>query len=323
MAVDEAEGPVLDEMAAGEPLVGPGKDEGAGRAHGESAANLPGKNARLLRLAFAHGVDAELRQHQRAVDREIVEAREIAAERPLLMQIDVEAEEIGEVDGQILGRGKVRVADETVGMDLLDRRHQPLEKAAHALGTMPAHDVGRDLVADEIGKKSAVPVEAAHRVGDAADDVGLEKRIIEEGDVLRPGNAGQHLETRLGGSVEEGERRRSKNAHRVGAHLPHHPEVLRHRLVVRELRSIGAQRKGSVGHAFDEELFVARKKELALHPDRRRVRGRAGLLAWHDGGVDRLHDAMNSRDVWTGAVRPTAAAARAAPKLRGPCLGRR
>ena len=59
-------------MAAGEPLVGPSEDEGAGDARGERGADLPGENSRLLLLAAVHRIDAELGQHQRLVDRQIV-----------------------------------------------------------------------------------------------------------------------------------------------------------------------------------------------------------------------------------------------------------
>ena len=43
LAVDEAERPVLDQVAAGEPLVGPGKYESAGNPGRERGADLPGQ----------------------------------------------------------------------------------------------------------------------------------------------------------------------------------------------------------------------------------------------------------------------------------------
>ncbi len=99
-------------MAAGEPLVGPGEDEGAGDAGLECGAHLPGEDPALLFVAFAHRVDAEFGQHQRPVDGEVVQPRDIAAKRGLIVEIDVEAEKIGEIDRQIFGRRKVGVADQ-------------------------------------------------------------------------------------------------------------------------------------------------------------------------------------------------------------------
>src|SRR5207248_1911575 len=103
VAVGQAERPILDQMTAGEPLVGPGEDECAGDTGGKRGAHLPGQNVRLLLLAVTHRVDAELGQYQRLVDREIVQPGDVAAERGLLVQIYVEAEEIGEIDRQVFG----------------------------------------------------------------------------------------------------------------------------------------------------------------------------------------------------------------------------
>ena len=99
-------------MAAGEPLVGPGKDAGAGDPGGEGGMDLPGQDIALPVLALADRIDAELGQHQRPVDGEVVQAGDIAAKRGLVVQVDVEADEIREVDRQIFGRWKVGVAHE-------------------------------------------------------------------------------------------------------------------------------------------------------------------------------------------------------------------
>ena len=50
LAVDEAERPILDQMAAGEPFVGPGKDESAGDPRLERGADLPGQDPLLALL---------------------------------------------------------------------------------------------------------------------------------------------------------------------------------------------------------------------------------------------------------------------------------
>jgi hypothetical protein len=49
----------------------------------------------------------KLGQYQRLIDRQIVQPRDIAAERRLVMQIDVEAEKIGEIDVRYSVEGKL------------------------------------------------------------------------------------------------------------------------------------------------------------------------------------------------------------------------
>ena len=140
--VDEAKGPILDQMAAGEPFVGPGEDKGSRDAGLEGGVHLPGQHLALPLLPLAEGIDAEFGQDQRLVDRDVVQPRDISAERGLVVQIDVEADEIGEVDGQILGRRVIGVADQRVGMLGLDAGDKALEKAAHGLGAVPANHIG-------------------------------------------------------------------------------------------------------------------------------------------------------------------------------------
>ena len=74
------------------------------------------RTAPLLLLALAERIDAELGQHQRLVDGDIVQPRDVSAEGGLVVQIDVEADEIGEIDRQIFGRWIIGVADERLRM---------------------------------------------------------------------------------------------------------------------------------------------------------------------------------------------------------------
>src|SRR5207237_6798453 len=101
--VYKAESPPFDQMPAGEPLIGPRKNESSGDPGGERGAHLPAENPGLFRIAIAHRIDAELGQHQRLVDSEIMQTGDVAAERRFIVQVDVETKEISEIDRQIFG----------------------------------------------------------------------------------------------------------------------------------------------------------------------------------------------------------------------------
>ncbi len=287
VTIDEAESPILDQMTAGEPFIGPGEDAGTGDAHLESGAELPGQDAHLLVIAFAHRIDAELGQHQRPVDGEVVQPRHVFAEGMLVMEIDVEAEEVGEIDRQIFGRREIRVGDEPLGIDVLDEADELLEEGADVVRPVPAHHVGRDLVADQESEDRRMAIHRAHGLDHGALDVALDLGAVEEGDVLRPRHADQHLEAMIVGEVEQPDRRRREDADRVDAGLGHHAEIALGNLALGELAAMRADGKGPVGHAFDEELLFADEEEFALHADRLAAGRGARAFLWRDGRIRR------------------------------------
>src|SRR5579884_3285846 len=266
LPVDEPEIPVFDAVAAGKPLVGPGEDEGAGDAGGEGGSHLPAERMRLLRLAGAHRVHAELGQHQRLVHREVVEPRDVAAERALVVQVDVEAEKIGEVDRQVFGRGIVRIADERARMLLLDQSDETLQEAPHRLDPVPPDHVRRDLVADEIGEDRGMAAAGPDAGCDRGADFAANSGAVEEGDVLRPGQPDQHLETGSLRRVEQPHRRYRKNAHRVDPRLAHQRKVGIDHLPFRKRSAVTGNREWSVGDAADEVLGLPGEEELAVNP---------------------------------------------------------
>src|SRR5271157_4372415 len=91
-----------------------------------------------------------------------MQPRDVAAEGAFIVQIDVEANEIGEVDRQIFGRRKIRVADQSPRMLSSDAADEVAQKSAHPLGAVPADHVGRDFVADEIGEDCRMAVAGAN-----------------------------------------------------------------------------------------------------------------------------------------------------------------
>src|SRR5580700_11445080 len=99
-------------MTAGEPFVGPREDEGAGNTGLEGGVHLPRQDAPLFLLSLAERIDAEFGQDQRLVEGDVVQPRDVSAEGGLVVEIDVEAYEVGEIDRQIFGRRIIGVADE-------------------------------------------------------------------------------------------------------------------------------------------------------------------------------------------------------------------
>ena len=256
-------------MAAGEPFVGPGEDASPGNPGRERGADLPGQYPPLLLLALMQRIDAELGQHQRPVDGEVVQPPDIARERPLVVQIDVEADEIGEIDGQVFGRRKVGVADQRLRVLSSDQGDEALQKAPHRLGAVPADHIGRDLVADQIGEDRRMARAGANPGDHRRADIRLGRAAVEKGDVLRPGQPDQHPQPRHLGGVEQPERRHREHPDRVDPGFAHQREIPVDDRGFGKRRAVAADPEGAVGDALDEMLALAGEKELAADPDRR------------------------------------------------------
>ena len=118
----------------------------------------------LAALALAERVDTEFGQYQRSVDREIVQPRNVAPERGLIMQVDVETHKIGKIDGKIFGGWEIGIADQCPGVLVPDTADKLPQEPPHRLGAMPADHVRRDLVPDQIGKNRRVPTAGPHAI---------------------------------------------------------------------------------------------------------------------------------------------------------------
>ena len=94
IARDEPERPIGDLLLAGVPLVGPGKENGAGESTFNHAIDVPAQHFGLLILAVPDRVHPEFAKDERTFFGEILKTKEIALEIALLMQVNVEAKKI-------------------------------------------------------------------------------------------------------------------------------------------------------------------------------------------------------------------------------------
>ena len=117
--VGDAEGPVLDLLAGGEPVVGEGEDEGADGLAGGDLREL-GEELRLKLLAVAVRVEADFGEEQWEWAGDVVEAGEIIGELRRIFEEEVEAAEVGAGGMEIFGGGKIGVSGQAGGGDLFD-----------------------------------------------------------------------------------------------------------------------------------------------------------------------------------------------------------
>ena len=94
LARGQAEVPVEDLVAAAVPRVGPREHERAGAPRLVARFELPAQRVRLLLLAVAAAVEADLRHQQRAFVGEVLQTAEVAFELLAPLEVDVERQEV-------------------------------------------------------------------------------------------------------------------------------------------------------------------------------------------------------------------------------------
>src|SRR5690606_11553630 len=111
-------------------------------------------------------------------------------------------------------------------------------------------------------KNPGMSGELADLPGDAPDDVVGPPAVLQEGDVLLPGQPGHDAQAAGGGQVEQPERGRGVSPHAVKAGFAHRREVLLDDLPRGELQPVLVRAKRAVGDALDVELTVTYEEKL-------------------------------------------------------------
>ena len=191
-AIDDAELPIDDGVAAPMPLVRPGEDDCTGSTSSERRVYLPRDQVGLSDVTVGTGVDADLREDEGMVTGDCLEARDVSLERVGLLQEDVERDEVEKGELEILSRRIVGVCDEGAIVNLLHGRAEPTEKALDAAAAVPPHDRRRDLVAHDIRKHRGMACTGAGCVANILDDALCPTAVVEERHMLLPRNTHEH-----------------------------------------------------------------------------------------------------------------------------------
>ena len=188
VARDEAEFPIQNLVPAGEPLVGPRKENRAGGAAFDHDIEMPVEHLGLHVLALAHRIEAEFAEDHRLVFRQILQARDVAFEIRAAFQIDVEAVEIDVRWEEIFRRRITRVAVERTRIGGARDGDQLFEKLDDAARAEPAHHRGGHFIPDEVSEDRRMPRVLRHGLADRPHDLPAQTPAVQKLDVLRPRN---------------------------------------------------------------------------------------------------------------------------------------
>ena len=240
-----------------------------------------GQQVGLLLLRVTDGVHAEFGEDERFVARQVLQAREIADEVALAMEINIVAVEIDLARQQVFGRRKIRVGRERARVVLLDDADEPVEEFLHARRAVPAHEVGRNFIVDEKAEHGRVTGVGDGGLGHVALDRPHGLTIVEEEDALVPRN-GDHDADALGQcQIEEPPRGGVIDADDIDAEFAHEAQIERGFFRCRQLRAVwrgGTER--SVGHALQVKFLVTFEKKL-----RARDKARKFSHGWRRGEI--------------------------------------
>jgi hypothetical protein len=194
-------------------------------APAERGAHLLVDHLRLALQPVASAVEPDLGQNQGTIIGEIVQACHVGGKTLGRLEVHVEADEIREGELQVLGRRIIHVCHERCGIGLPDRLGQSSEETLDAIASVPAHDGRGNLVAHGVRKQRGMPGHGAHRVANAGADRPHAARIVEERDVLLPGEAGHHQQAVSRRRVQDPGRRHGVGSDGIEAVCCHGVEV--------------------------------------------------------------------------------------------------
>lgn len=272
--VGEAELPGRDLLAADDPVVGPAEDEGAGNTRLVDHIELRLEGVCLLRLAAdacccGRQLDPELTHQQWQVADGNGEVPQVAREGGGVAQEDVGGDQVEARDLQVLGARVRAVTDQQVvvdGVQLVDQAAQrPLDRG----GSVQAHQVGGDLVADADREHLEAPGEPLRRLFDRRE-AGIEHLAVDpaagagHGAPVAVVQAGMHDEVQLGGGVEQVDGRQGVGADGIEAERGHRGEVMAQRCRLGELGAIRPRGETAVGDAAGPEWAAATQQMPAV-----------------------------------------------------------
>ena len=133
--------PVLDQAPVFEPFIRVAEKDHSGQSAAEGVLNLPREDLAFPHFALAQRIDAEFAEHERFGVRHHLESREIILKRALLMEVNVEADEVGTLRLQELGGWKICERANALRIRPFGLADQFIDKVRDGAGAGPTHDV--------------------------------------------------------------------------------------------------------------------------------------------------------------------------------------
>src|SRR6266436_8219648 len=188
--------PVFDLVSASMPFIRPGKDKYSSAAPCESTPYLPFKGGSLGLLTVSSAVQTDLRQQQWAVTSKGLQTCKVGLECVLRFEIYVETEKIQERELQKFSCRKIHISNKCLGVFSLCHPIELLYEPLDSPSTQPAHNSSRNFITHRIAKHSRVTGTLPHSLADACFNCAGSARIIQECDVLFPGQS--HHDSQVG-----------------------------------------------------------------------------------------------------------------------------
>src|SRR5215510_8940842 len=167
--------------------------------------------------------------------------KQIATKILFAMKIDIKGKKISKVDLEIFRRRKISIADQHIRVCSFCCINQLTKETPNALGTIPAHNFWRNLIAHQMRQRGGMSAACLNAANDGVPNFCTSTRGIKKRDMLRPRNSRDHPEAISGGPIEKPFRRRSKSAEGIDAQFRHQSKIKFYR------RNFGK------GHAFSRK----------------------------------------------------------------------
>src|SRR5712692_10196011 len=134
-----------------------------------------------------------------------------------VLEIDIKGQKVQERQVQVLSRGVVHICDQTARRLLLGGAVQPPQEGLDSTPAMPADDGRGNLVADRVTQYGRVAGASVYARANTTLDITGQFTVVEEGNVLLPGQTDHDAQPVLVGQIENPAGRNSVGPHGVRA----------------------------------------------------------------------------------------------------------
>ena len=223
---------------------------------------MPAQHLGLLLFGVANRVHPEFAKDERLVIGEVLQAREVAVEIVLAVEIDIESDEVAVLREQVFRWRVARVGEQGLGIGFAADVDELFDELRDLARAEPANHRGGNFVANEVAENGGMPCVFGNPVAHSFLGCVADGAVVKKFQMLGPRDRNQGTDAEFLAEIEKPTRRHIVNAHEIHPGLAHQFEINAGFFRIAEMLPLGIGRERPVGYAFDEKLFVALEEKL-------------------------------------------------------------
>ena len=196
----------------------------------------------------------------------MLKPREVTTKLGSIVQIYVEGEDINKRKLQIFRRREVGVRNQSVRVTIFGNGAQVLKECFDFFAAVPQYDWRRYFLPNAIHQYCRMLPTREYTFLHFPDHLLANLTVLQEADILHPGNHRNHTKTVFQCLIQERKWRNSVCQDRIDFRLPHQCKVDSNIRRLGKFISIAVRGEGTIRHSLYEELLIADHQKFPDSP---------------------------------------------------------